>query len=50
MWTEGQNQYLDFLIDPSFQGGNRPFVLLFENEGDTRIQTGYFFPKVEIKN
>ena len=22
-----QNQYLDYLIDPSFQGVNRPFVL-----------------------
>ena len=24
--TEGQSQYLDFLIDPSFQGVNRLFV------------------------
>ena len=28
--TEGQNQYLDFLIDPIFQGISRRFVLLFE--------------------
>ena len=27
-----QNQYLDFLIDPSFQRVYRLFVLLFENE------------------
>ena len=26
------NQYLDFLIHPSFQGVNRLFVLSFENE------------------
>ena len=26
-----QNRYLDYLIDPSFQGVNRLFVLLFEN-------------------
>ena len=27
VWTEGQNQYLDFLIDLHFQGVNRLFVL-----------------------
>ena len=27
--TKRQNQYLDFLIDPGFQGVNRLFVLLF---------------------
>ena len=27
--TEAQNQYLDFLINPSFQGVNRLFVLSF---------------------
>ena len=30
--TEGVNKYLDFLIDPSFQGIDRLFVLSFENE------------------
>ena len=30
--TERINQYLDFLIDPSFQGVNRLFVLPFEDE------------------
>ena len=30
--TERQNQYLDFLNDPTFQGVNRLFVLSFENE------------------
>ena len=29
--VERQNQYLDYLIDPSFQGANRLFVLSFEN-------------------
>ena len=28
-----RNIYLDFLIDASFQGVNRPFVLLFKVEG-----------------
>ena len=29
-----QNRYLDFLIDPSFQGVNRLFVLSFEDKND----------------
>ena len=44
---EGQNQYLVFLIDPSFQGENILFVLLFENVGDRKVHTGYYLPKVE---
>ena len=47
--AEGQNQYLHFLIDPSFQRVNRLFVLLFENEGDTKVYIGYYLPKVEKK-
>ena len=30
--TKRQNQNLDFLIDPSFQGVNRVFALPFEDE------------------
>ena len=30
--TEKPNQYLDYLIDPGFQGVNRLFILSFENE------------------
>ena len=44
------NQYLDFLIDPNFQGVNRLFALLSENEGDRKVHTGYYLPKVEIKD
>ena len=29
-----KKQYLHFLIEPSFQGVNRVFVSLFENDGD----------------
>ena len=32
--TFGQNRYLNYLINPSFQGINRLFVLPFENEND----------------
>ena len=42
-----QNQYLDYLIDPNFQGVNRLFLLSFENN---MVKTGrkeYFLPKVE---
>ena len=48
--TETQNQYLDFLIDSSFQGVNRLFVLSFEIENDRTTTTGYYLPKVEIKD
>ena len=47
---ERQNQYLDFSIDPSFQGVNRLFVLLFENEEDRKVHTRHYLPKVEIKD
>ena len=47
---ERQNQYLDFLIDPSFQGVNRLFVLSFENEEDRKVHIGYYLPKVEIRD
>ena len=36
--------------DLSFQGVNRLFVLSFENEEDRKAYTGYYLPKVEIKN
>ena len=32
--TYAQNRYLNHLVNPSFQGVNRLFVLSFENEGD----------------
>ena len=46
--TEAQNQYLDFLINPSFQGVNRPFVLSFENENGRISHSEYYLPKVEM--
>ena len=39
-----KNQYLNHLVDPSFQGVNRLFVLSFEDENSE-----YYLPKVEIK-
>ena len=34
----------------SFQGVNRLFVLLFWNENDRKVHTGYYLPKVEMKD
>ena len=45
-----QNPSLDYLIDPSFHGVNRLFVLSFP---DNTVRTGYteyFIPSVEIKD
>ena len=44
------NPYLDYLIDPSFQGVNRRFVLSFENTTDRTLNTKYYLPNVEIKD
>ena len=41
---------MDFFIDPSFQGVNRRFAFLFENENDRTVHTKYYLPTAEIKN
>ena len=48
-----QNANLNYLIEPSFQGVNRLFVLAFEhdNDNDQRISNKrYYIPNVEIKD
>ena len=47
---QAKNRYLDYLNDPSFQGENKLFVLSFENKSDRIVYTGYFLPKVKIKD
>ena len=47
--TFAQNRYLSYLINPSLQGVNRLFVLLFENENARTSHSTYYLPKVEIK-
>ena len=44
---ERQDQYLDYLIDPSFQGVNK-LILPFKNENDRKEHTEYYLRKVEI--
>ena len=45
-----QNANLDYLIEPSFQGVNRLFVLAFENDQQRTSNKGYYIPNVEIKD
>ena len=44
-----QNPNLDYLIEPSFQGVNKLFVLAFENDEQREVHSGYYLPNVEIK-
>ena len=45
-----QNPTLSYLIEPSFQGVNRLFVLAFENDAQRISTTSYYIPNVEIKD
>ena len=38
------------MVEPSFQGVNRLFVLAFENDTQRTSHSGYYLPNVEIKN
>ena len=45
-----QNPNLNHLVEPSFQGVNRLFVLAFENDDDRTSDGQYYLPTVEIKD
>ena len=45
-----QNPNLNHLVAPSFQGVNRLFVLVLENDTQRTSHSGYYLPNVEIKN
>ena len=45
-----QNPNLNYLVEPSFQGVNRLFVLAFENDDDRTSDDQYYLPTVEIKD
>ena len=45
-----QNPNLNHLVEPSFQGVNRLFVLAFENDAQRTSAKGYYLPNVEIKD
>ena len=45
-----QNANLNHLIEPSFQGVNRLFVLAFEDDAQRISNKRYYIPNVEIKD
>ena len=45
-----QNPNLNHLVEPSFQGVNRLFVLAFENDYDRTNSDKYYLPTVEVKD
>ena len=45
-----QNPNLNHLVEPSFQGINRLFVLAFENDDNRTTHNTYYLPYVEIKD
>ena len=45
-----QNPNLNHLVEPSFQGVNRLFVLAFERDAQRTSQEVYYLPNVEIKD
>ena len=45
-----ENENLNHLIEPSFQGVNRLFVLAFENDAQRTSDKRCYIPNVEIKD
>ena len=50
MTNQTKTNYLNYLIDPTFNKVNRLFVLLFENEEDRTSFSKYYVPNVQIKH
>ena len=45
-----QNPNLNHLVEPSFQGVNKLFVLALENDTQITSAKGYYLPNVKLKN
>ena len=45
-----RNANLNHLVEPSFQGINRFFVLAFEGDPQRTSHSSYYLPNIEIKN
>ena len=45
-----QNPYLNHLVEPSFQGVNKLFVLAFEDDAQRTAHESFYLPIVEIKD
>ena len=48
--NQAQNRFLDYLIDPNFQGVNKLFVLSFKDGDGQKSHKQYYLPTVEIKD
>ena len=48
--NQARSRYLDDLIDPSFQGVNRLFVLSFKDDDVRESHKQYYIPNVEIND
>ena len=48
--NQARNSYLDYIIDPSFQGANRLFVLFFKDDDGWESRKQYYLSTVEIQN
>ena len=48
--NQARNRYLDYLIDPGFQGVNRLFVLSFKDGDGRESHKQYYLLTVEIKD
>ena len=46
---QARNQYLDYLIDPSFQEINKPFVLTFWVSANRLARSRYYLPTIKTK-
>ena len=45
-----RNTNPNHLVEPSFQGVNRLFVLAFENDTQRTSAKGYYLPNIELKD
>ena len=45
-----RNASINYLVEPSFQGINRLFVLAFQGDTQRISHSGYYLPNVEIKD
>ena len=45
-----QNPSLNHLVEPSFQGINRIFILAYEGDTQRTSATGYYLPNVELQD
>ena len=50
MSKQTKTNNLSYLIEPTFNKGNRLFVLAFENEYDRTSFSKYYVPRVQIKD